>query len=259
MIKQSIITIATLGLLSVTVSAFDTKGCTGCHGADFEKSAMGKSKIVKDMSKADIETALKGYKDGSYGGAMKMIMKGQASKMSDADITTFASSFAKETPAKDANVTDANTTVATPAKDANATDTNTTVVTAPAKDANTTDANTTVVTAPATDANTTDTNTTVVTAPAKDDNTTDANTTVVTAPAKDVNVAACTGCHGANFEKSAMGKSKKVNEMAKADIVTALTGYKDGSYGGAMKMIMKGQALKLSEDDIKAIAEKFGK
>ena len=208
MIKQSIITIATLGLLSVTVSAFDTKGCTGCHGADFEKSAMGKSKIVKDMSKADIETALKGYKDGSYGGAMKMIMKGQASKMSDADITTFASSFAKETPAKDANVTDANTTVATPAKDANATD---------------------------------------------------ANTTVVTAPAKDVNVAACTGCHGANFEKSAMGKSKKVNEMAKADIVTALTGYKDGSYGGAMKMIMKGQALKLSEDDIKAIAEKFGK
>ena len=56
-----------------------------------------------------------------------------------------------------------------------------------------------------------------------------------------------------------MGKSKKVNEMTKADIETALKGYKDGSYGGAMKGIMKGQASKLSDDDIKGIAEKFGK
>ena len=32
-------------------------------------------------------------------------------------------------------------------------------------------------------------------------------------------------------------------------------GYKAGTYGGAMK----GQASKLSDDDIKAIAKKFGK
>jgi len=79
------------------------------------------------------------------------------------------------------------------------------------------------------------------------------------APAKEVNVAACTGCHGANFEKKALGKSKVVSEMTKADIETALKGYKDGSYGGAMKGMMKGQAAKLSDDDIKGIAEKFGK
>ena len=91
MIKQSIITIATLGLLTISASAeFNTAGCTGCHGKDFEKAAMDKSKIVKDMSKADIETALKGYKDGSYGGAMKGVMKGQADKLSDADIEAIA-------------------------------------------------------------------------------------------------------------------------------------------------------------------------
>ena len=95
MIKQSIITIATLGLLSVTVSAFDTKGCAGCHGADFEKSAMGKSKIVKEMTKAEIEKALKGYKDGSYGGGMKALMKGQVAKLDDAAIKAIAEKFGK--------------------------------------------------------------------------------------------------------------------------------------------------------------------
>ena len=82
---------------------------------------------------------------------------------------------------------------------------------------------------------------------------------LVTAASAAVNGKACAACHGADWSKHAMGKSKVVSEMSHADIATALKGYKDGSYGGAMKMIMKGQATKLSEDDIKAIAEKFGK
>jgi len=189
MIKQSIITITTLGLLSVTAFALDTTGCTSCHGKNFEKAAMGKSKIVKDMSKDDIEKALKGYKDGSYGGTMKNIMQAQVSKLSDEEITEFAKSFTKT---EEINPNE-------PSADAKK------------------------------------------------------------APAKEVDVTACTSCHGQNFEKVAMGKSKKVNEMSKADIVIALTGYKKGSYGGSMKTIMKSQADKLSVDDIAAIAEKIGK
>ena len=129
MIKQSIITIATLGLLSMTASAVDTKACVGCHGADFGKAALGKSKIVKDMSQADIETALKGYKDGSYGGAMKGLMKGQVAKLDDAAIAEIAKSIAgvKEAPVADANKTEA------PVADANKTE-------APATDANKTEA-----------------------------------------------------------------------------------------------------------------------
>jgi len=67
--------------------------------------------------------------------------------------------------------------------------------------------------------------------------------------------AACKGCHGANFEKKAMGKSKEVNKMSKADIVASLKGYKDGSYGGAMKGMMKAQVASLSDADIEAMAD----
>lgn len=69
----------------------------------------------------------------------------------------------------------------------------------------------------------------------------------------------CAACHGANGEKAALGKSKVISEMTKADIETSLHGYKDGSYGGAMKALMKGQVANLSDDDIKAIAEMIGK
>jgi len=77
--------------------------------------------------------------------------------------------------------------------------------------------------------------------------------------ANGANTTACKGCHGANFEKKALGKSKVVAEMSKADIATALKGYKDGSYGGAMKGMMKGQVAKLDEAAIKAIADEVGK
>ncbi len=70
-----------------------TAACVGCHGANFEKKAMGKSKVVKDMSKADIIAALKGYKAGTYGGAMKGIMVGQVKSLSDADMAAIADSI----------------------------------------------------------------------------------------------------------------------------------------------------------------------
>ena len=71
------------------------KKCVSCHGANGEKVALGKSKIIKDMSKADFITAMKGYKDGSYGGPMKGLMKGQVTSLSDADIEALANQIAK--------------------------------------------------------------------------------------------------------------------------------------------------------------------
>ncbi|MEN8147293.1 MAG: c-type cytochrome [Campylobacterota bacterium] len=69
--------------------------CAGCHGAAGEKAALNKSKIIKDMSKADIVSSLKGYKDGTYGGAMKGLMKGQVASLSDADIQAIADKIGK--------------------------------------------------------------------------------------------------------------------------------------------------------------------
>jgi len=78
-----------LGTLVLGVAAFaavNLGACKGCHGANFEKHALGKSKIVKDMSKADVSAALVGYKNGTYGGPMKGVMKGQVARYSEADL-----------------------------------------------------------------------------------------------------------------------------------------------------------------------------
>jgi len=81
---------------TATIASADAfQKCAGCHGANGEKSALNKSKIIKDMSKADIAAALHGYKDGSYGGPMKGLMKGQVASLSDADIKAIANKIGK--------------------------------------------------------------------------------------------------------------------------------------------------------------------
>jgi len=176
-----------------------TAACAGCHGASFEKKAMGVSKIVKDLSKDDIVKALKGYKDGTYGGGMKGIMKGQVGSFDDATIEAIASKIGKGGASE-----------------------------APAKEE-----------APKAEA--------------------PAEKTADATPAVEVNTAVCAGCHGASFEKKAMGVSKIVKDLSKDDIKKALHGYKDGTYGGAMKTLMKGQVASLDDATIEAIASKFGK
>ena len=65
----------------------------------------------------------------------------------------------------------------------------------------------------------------------------------------------CVGCHGINGEKKALGKSEVIKGWEVEKTVAALKGYKDGSYGKAMKGVMKGQVTRLSDEDIKAVAE----
>ena len=60
--------------------------CSGCHGAKGEKKALGVSKVIGGWDAAKVEEALKGYKAGTYGGAMKGVMQGQAAKLDDAKI-----------------------------------------------------------------------------------------------------------------------------------------------------------------------------
>ncbi len=84
---------AILGLTALLAAADGAalyKKCAACHGANGEKKALGKSLIVKDMSHDDIVASLKGYQDGTYGGAMKALMKGQVANLKDADIEAIA-------------------------------------------------------------------------------------------------------------------------------------------------------------------------
>lgn len=71
-------------------------GCAGCHGSQGERKAMGKSQIIKGWDTAKFSAAIHGYKDGSYGGAMKGIMKGQASKLGDDEITAIGDYLSKQ-------------------------------------------------------------------------------------------------------------------------------------------------------------------
>ena len=85
-------TIMTLGLLGATVLSADASfaKCTACHGANGEKHALGKSQVIQGWKSEKTLAALKGYKDGTYGGAMKGVMKGQVSKLSDEDMQALA-------------------------------------------------------------------------------------------------------------------------------------------------------------------------
>jgi len=99
------IKVLTMGALLSTavIYAASTAACIGCHGANFEKKALGTSMIVKDMSKEDIVKALKGYKDGTYGRAQKGLMKGQVASLSDADIEALADAIKGGGDAKEAS------------------------------------------------------------------------------------------------------------------------------------------------------------
>jgi len=83
-------------------------------------------------------------------------------------------------------------------------------------------------------------------------------TVSATKTGKDIYIA-CSACHGQNAEKVALGKSKVIKGWDSAKTVDALNGYKNGTYGGAMKGLMKGQVSNLSDEDIKKVADYISK
>lgn len=72
--------------------------------------------------------------------------------------------------------------------------------------------------------------------------------------------AKCKGCHGNKGEKPALvNKSKIIADMTQQEIIDAMVGYKNDTYGGPMKALMKAQSMSLSENDIETIANMIGK
>lgn len=93
--KKITTAIVALGACTALMAAVNAGACQGCHGQNFEKKALGKSRVVANLSHADIATALKGYKAGTFGGPMKGLMKGQVAKYSDAELEAFAQTIGK--------------------------------------------------------------------------------------------------------------------------------------------------------------------
>lgn len=96
--KKVLTVLALLGSTSLLMAdgAALYQKCAVCHGKSGEKKAMGnKSKIIKDMTKAEIVASLNGYKDGSYGGPSKGMMTGQVRNLDDAAIRAIADHIGK--------------------------------------------------------------------------------------------------------------------------------------------------------------------
>ena len=70
----------------------------------------------------------------------------------------------------------------------------------------------------------------------------------------------CAGCHGVNAEKKALGKSEIIKGWSQAEVAKALEGYKKGTRNiHGMGGLMKAQASKLSQEQIKVLSEYISK
>lgn len=168
-------------------NALSEGACMGCHGETWDKIALSKSRNVSQLSAKEIAGALIGYKNGTYGGDMRDLMKAQLEKYSDQELIAFANSLAKKyTPLNEQNTTQESHNLT-------------------------------------------------------------------------INSGACTGCHGDKWEKEALNKSKIVSSMSYDEIVNALIGYKNGTYGRDMKSLMKAQVQKYSDDEIKRFAKSIAR
>jgi len=80
---------------SIDGGALFKSNCSSCHGAKAQNKALGKSHVIAGWDSKKISAALHGYKNGTYGGSMKTIMKGQASKLNDDQISALANFISK--------------------------------------------------------------------------------------------------------------------------------------------------------------------
>lgn len=71
------------------------KSCVGCHGADGSKVAMGVGQAVKGQKADELFKKLKGYADGSYGGAKKAVMTNLVKRYSDEEMKAMADYMSK--------------------------------------------------------------------------------------------------------------------------------------------------------------------
>jgi len=65
----------------------------------------------------------------------------------------------------------------------------------------------------------------------------------------------CATCHGAKADKAALNKSQIIAGWSADKIAAALTGYKNGTYGGPLKGTMTGQVKNLDDAKIAALSQ----
>jgi len=82
-------TIASIADETGTAKLYQSK-CASCHGKHGELKALNTSRPIATLTQAQIEVALNGYKDGSYGGKLKKVKQGIVRNLNADEIAAIA-------------------------------------------------------------------------------------------------------------------------------------------------------------------------
>lgn len=94
--KKFVIATVAAATVASTLMAAVPGACFGCHGPKGDKNTMAAALVPAHLKKAEIVTALEGYKAGTLNKAGKgAIMHGFAKGLSDAQIKDIAGSWGK--------------------------------------------------------------------------------------------------------------------------------------------------------------------
>jgi len=249
------ITLGILACITILTAEVNIESCKSCHGVDFEKAALGKSKIVKDMTKSEVSAALIGYKNGTYGDSMKGIMYSNVKMYTNKELSTtgIGSSekiqkkglkssidltsckgchgvdFEKAALGKSKIVRDMTKSEVSAAligyKNGTYGDSMKGIMYQNVKMYTNKELSTTGI---------------------------GVNNVIHAEPIKSsIDLTSCKGCHGVDFEKASLGSSKIVRDMTKEEVVEALLGYKNGTYGGSMKGVMIEKVKNYTDEELK--------
>lgn len=65
----------------------------------------------------------------------------------------------------------------------------------------------------------------------------------------------CQGCHGEDGSKAPANGVTPIKGQSSADLVKMLDGYRNGTFGGQQKRTMEGVVKRLTEDQLKSVAD----
>ena len=95
-IQETLETTASMLEASTKNTPAKAQACASCHGNKGEKVALGRSKIMNEMSPKAITEALLGYQNDTYGGTMKAMMQTQVRSLTKEEIEELAAFYGKE-------------------------------------------------------------------------------------------------------------------------------------------------------------------
>ena len=250
-----------LGIYSFSVASVNIASCKSCHGQDWEKAALGASKIVKDMTKDEVTKALLGYKNGTYGRSMKGVMHTNVKMYSDEELKNTGIGLDKATVKHEFNP---NIDIAS-CKGCHGQDWEKAALGASKVVRNMTKEEVSEALLGYKHGTYGRSMKGVMHTNVKMYSDEDLKNSGIGIDDKieskeitaSFDLSDCKACHGKNFEKASLGSSKIVSDMTQKEITEALLGYKKGSYGSSMKGVMEEKLKAYTIEQLKSV--KIGK